>query len=143
MVRAVLGAVLVACLVLGVADAGAPPPPGPPEQGQILVKRPCVPFGHKIGFEGVGYAPGTPVKVEAYVGHYQGPGFIRPTTVTSNEDGEIVGFLEDFAGSVSKWGWIQEVIIASGLNRGGQHRGTSFGLEVIGSPRVCRVLNRH
>jgi hypothetical protein len=141
MALAVVGAVLVVCLVMGAADAGAPPPPIAVE-GEIRVATPCVVFGHKIDFDGAGFAPETPVRVFVPALHYTLPGLNPSKTVTSNAEGEIDGFLEAPGGPAAKWEWMQEEIAASGLDRGGLHKGESFDLVVIGSPSICRVLDR-
>jgi hypothetical protein len=131
--------VVVAFLGFGVAGAGAPPP-SVPVQGEVDVTQSCVAFGGKIGFEGVGYAPETPVHVYVSTSRYTLPGAEAHTTVRSNRAGEIEGSLPAPEGSGGKWEWLQQAIFAAGLDRGGKHRGQSFDLVVIGTPRVCRAL---
>jgi hypothetical protein len=107
------------------------------------MKKPCVVFGQKIGFEGRGFAPETSVEVFASVGHYRGPEIIPSKTVRSNSEGEIAGFLKAPPLADTERGksiWTQRAIFASGLNRGGKHKGQSFDLVVIGSRSICDAL---
>jgi hypothetical protein len=136
----IAGATALVSLGFGAARAPAPPPPIPVE-GEIEVGRPCVVFGHKIGFGGIGFAPNSTVRVFAAALHYTLPGALPSMTVTSNAEGEISGDLTAPDRSANKWTWEQEEIVASGLNRGGEHRGEAVALMVLGSRFICSTLD--
>jgi hypothetical protein len=140
----ILGLACVAAFLgLGVAKAGAPPPSVVVE-GAISVREPCVVFGQRIGFDGEGFAPRTPVHVYLSSGRYSLPGTETEMTIRSSVGGKVHGSLPtpEAGGDGDKWEWIQRAVFAYGLNRGGEHDGRSFDLVVVASRSVCRTLGR-
>jgi hypothetical protein len=99
--------VALACLVFGVARACAPPPEEP-RHGEIYVDQPCVVFGRKIDFAGVGFAPKTTVRVFVSTSRYTLPGTLAHTAVRSDQAGKISGFLRaPDGGAGARWEWHQ------------------------------------